>query len=91
MRRSGSRPRVHGPPAQRARPLGDAAARRRHHARGDQRPDPRRQLHLAAAPLQAQLLGPEEDHAAAEAFGHRGVLSERGLRHRGAHPAAARR
>ena len=60
--------------------LRDAAARRSDHARRDLRSHARRQLHLSAAALQADLLGPEEDHAAARTLGHRRVLGQRGLR-----------
>ena len=57
----------------------------------DQRSDPRRQFHLAAAPLQAHLRRREEDHAAAAAHGAGRVLGRRGLRHRRADPPPARR
>ena len=56
-RRSGARPRLHRPPAACARPLGDAAAWRADHARGDQRSDSGRELHLAAAAVEAHLCG----------------------------------
>ena len=44
---------------------GDAAARRADHARGDRRSHSRRQLHLASAPVEADLRRREEDHAPA--------------------------
>ena len=70
---------------------GDAAARRADHARGDLRSHSGRQLHIASAPVEADLRRREEDHAPAAAQRARRLLGLRGLCHRRADPAPARR
>ena len=90
-RRPRARSRFHGPAAARTRVARDASARRPDDARDHRRPDPRRQLHLQAATVEAHLLGREEDHPSARAYGDRRVLGRRGLRRRRADPAPARR
>ena len=91
LRRPRARPRLHPPPAARARHVGDDAARRGDRGAADPPPGARVRHPVARPLLATDLCRLEEAHPPAAAQRHRRLLRRGRLRHRRADPPPSRR